>query len=198
MADSPKAVFTVRTDAEWEAINSPIRVEMIVFMIVAGTCSIRELAALMNRPADGLYHHVRKLVKARIVEEVGVRRVGTQKETLYRTAAADVSIDRNISNRRTRERTIRLFRTIMKHALRTIEASLGSGETVLEGPNQNLRFNWLASWLDETQLAKVRAHQDAISRILHDGLQRRDGQLVAVLTYMVPIQRSRGSESVSH
>jgi hypothetical protein len=197
MAESQEAVFTVRTDAEWEAISSPIRVEMLVFMIVAGTCSIRELAALMNRPADGLYHHIRKLVKARIISEVGVRRVGTQKEMLYRTAAADISIDRNISNRRTRQRTIRLFRTIMKHALRTVEASLNSGETVLEGPRQNLRFNWLASWLDDAQLAKVHAHQDAISKILHEGLQRRDGQLVAVLTYMVPIQRTRGSEKGS-
>ncbi len=197
MAESRQRVLMVRTDAEWEAISSPIRVEMLVFLIVAGTCSIRELASLMNRPADGLYHHLRKLVKARIVKEVGVRRVGTQKEALYRAAADDIAVDRNIGSRRTRQRTIRLFRTIMKHALRTIEAALESGDVVLEGARQNLRFNWLASWLDAQQLAQVREHQDAINRILQEGLEHREGQLIAVLTYMVPIQRSRGSENGS-
>lgn len=196
MAAAPhRRLFVVRSAAEWAAINSPVRMEMVVFLIAAGTCAIRELALLMNRPADGLYHHMRKLVRAGLVVEVDTRRVGKQSEMLYRAAADDVVVDRNLQSRATRDRTRKLFRTIMQHAQRTIEVAIASGAAVLEGRRRNVSFNWLASWLDETQLARVRAHHDAIHAILLEGVRRREGQLMAVLTYMAPIHRPREAKT---
>ena len=190
-------IYTIRTAAEWDAINSPVRLEMVVFLIVAGTCAIRELAALIDRPADGLYHHLRKLVRAGLVEEVGTRPVGKRTEKLYRTVARDIAVDRDLMTKRTRDRTVRLFRTILQHAQRTIVAAIESGAVVFDGPRANLKFNWLAAWLDDAQMAEIVRHQEAIRQILMDGLQHRHGQLVAVLTYMAPIQRTRGSKPLT-
>jgi predicted transcriptional regulator len=191
-------LLTIRSDAEWSAINSPVRVEMLVFMLTAGPCAIRDLSSLMNRPADGLYHHMRKLVSSGIVREVGIRSVGTQTETIYQTAAKDVTIDRNISRKRTRDRSIRLFRTMMQHALRVVEAAIETQRAVLEGAQQNFRLNWQVSWLDDRQLAEVKEHQEAITCILQKGMQQKQGQLVAHLTYMVPVVRTREARSPHH
>lgn len=195
MTASLPELFTVRSDAEWSAINSSVRVEMLVFMLTVGPCSIRELASLMNRPADGLYHHMRKLVSAGIVRDVDVRSVGTQTETIYQTVAKDITIERNIGRKRTRDRSIRLFRTMMQHALRVVEAAIETQRAVLEGSKQNFRLNWQVSWLDDRQLAEIKQHQAAISGILQQGMQQRQGQLIAHLTYMVPVVRTREAPS---
>jgi DNA-binding transcriptional ArsR family regulator len=195
MAVSQQALFTVKSDAEWSAMNSPVRVEMVVFLLMAGPCAIRELSSLMNRPADGLYHHMRKLVGAGIVAEVGTRKVGTQTEAIYQTVGKDITIDRNLGRKRTRERSLRLFRTILQHALRTVEAAIESGAAIVEGPQQNFRLNWLVAWLDEQQLAEIAQHQLAINRILQNGMRQRRGQLFAHLSYLSPVVRTRGDSS---
>jgi DNA-binding transcriptional ArsR family regulator len=51
------------------ALASPLRMELIGALRTHGPASIRELAAQLDRPADGLYHHVRTLLKAGIVVE---------------------------------------------------------------------------------------------------------------------------------
>jgi len=191
-----KKLFTVRSDAEWRAVNSPVRVEMLVFMLMAGPCAIRELSSWLQRPADGLYHHLRQLLKAGLVTDVGSRKVGTQTETLYQTVAEEITIDRDLSRARTRERSLRLFQTMLKHAWRTVEAAVGSGSAVLEGSKQNFRFNWRISWLDHRQLAEIRRHQEVIDRILQEGMQKRQGQLIAHLTYLSPVVRTRGARSL--
>lgn len=195
MAEMQQELFTVKSDAEWNAINSPVRVEMLVFLLMAGPCSIRELSSLMDRPADGLYHHMRKLVGAGIVVESGTRKAGTQTESVYQTVGKEITIDRNIARKRTRDRSLRLFRTLLQHARRTVEAAVESGAAVLEGPQQNFRLNWRVSWLGERQLAEIRQLQAAIDRILQHGMQERQGQLMAHLTYLSPVIRTRGAGS---
>jgi DNA-binding transcriptional ArsR family regulator len=189
-------LFTVKSDAEWDAMNSPVRVEMLVFLLTTGPCAIRELSSLMNRPADGLYHHLRQLVGAGIVEEIGTRKVGTQTEAIYRTVGKEITIDRSIGRKRTRDRSLRLFRTMLQHARRTVEAAIESGAALLEGPQQNFRLNWRISWLDDRRLAEIKQHQAAIDRILEEGMQVRQGQLMAHLTYLAPVVRTRGARSL--
>jgi predicted transcriptional regulator len=188
-------LFTVRSDAEWSAINSPVRVEMLVFMLTTGPCAIRELASLMDRPADGLYHHMRKLVGAGIVTEVGTRKAGTQIEAIYQSVGKDITIDGNIGRKRTRERSLRLLRTLLQHAWKTVEAAFEARAAVLEGEQQNFRLNWRISWLDDRQLAEVKQHQAAIERILQQGMRQRHGRLFAHLTYLSPVVRTRGARS---
>ncbi len=194
MGTSKRQQFTISRDEEWDAINSAIRLEMLVLIVTIGPCSIRELAEQLDRAADGLYHHMRILVASGLVVEVDRRKVGKQTEVIYDAIARDITIDRDIAHRKTRERISRLFRTMIQHAQRMMEAALHDPQTMLEGENQNVKLSWTASWLDDRQLARVRAHQDAINEILQAGLKQRKGRLFAVLTYLAPIIRTRGSE----
>jgi predicted transcriptional regulator len=58
---------TVRSGGDADrvgALTSPVRIEMIGILQTHGPSSIRELAVRLGRPADGLYHHVRTLLRA--------------------------------------------------------------------------------------------------------------------------------------
>ena len=197
MATAQQDVLTVKRETEWEAINSAVRLEMLVFVQTIGPCSIRDLAELMDRPADGLYHHLRKLVRAGLIVEVETRKAGKQTESVYNAVAKDVTIDRNLRNKRTTERVARLFRTILQHAQRTMENALRSGEASLEEDSRNVRLKWGAAWLDDEQLARLQQHQLAINDILQEGAKVRKGRLYAVLTYLAPVVRNRRSRKPS-
>jgi predicted transcriptional regulator len=197
MATAQQDAFAVKRETEWEAITSAVRLEMLLFVQTIGPCSIRQLAELMDRPADGLYHHMRKLVRAGLIVEVERRKVGKQTEVVYDASAKDVTIDCNLRSKRTTERIARLFRTILLHAQRTVEAALRSGEASVEGDLQNVRLKWGAAWLDDEQLAELQQHQLAINDILQEGAKERKGRLYAVLTYLAPVVRNRGSRNPS-
>ena len=80
---SRQSALVVNSDVHWEAITSPTRFEILEQMRSAAPCSVSELARQMDRPADGLYHHLRKLVDAGLVSEVGQRPVGKQVEAIF-------------------------------------------------------------------------------------------------------------------
>jgi predicted transcriptional regulator len=46
------------------ALASPIRQDILDALTAIGPCSVSELAAAIGRPADGLYYHIRHLLKA--------------------------------------------------------------------------------------------------------------------------------------
>lgn len=187
MSGTEETTFTIRTEVEWRAINSAVRLEMLVFVIMAGPCGIRELAELMDRAADGLYHHLRQLLSAGLVREAGTRKVGTQVETLYEAVARDITVDKNLRQPRVRERLVSLFRTILQQAQRTVEAAINEQTAVLEGDGANFHLKWQASWLDDRQLKKLMRLQKEIVEIMHAGRKRRKGRQYAVLTYLSPV-----------
>src|SRR5580704_8847173 len=73
------------------ALASPLRLELIGALGTHGPASIRELAAQLDRPADGLYHHVRTLLKAGILVERGQRKVGRRTEAVYELTAERIA-----------------------------------------------------------------------------------------------------------
>lgn len=190
--------FTIKRDREWDAITSAVRIEIVLGLVSIGPCSIRELAELLERPADGLYHHLRKLEAAGLVVGVDTRVSGTRTEQVYDLAAPNVTIDTDISRKRTRERVARLFKSILQHAQRAMLAALESDRAVLEEEGRTISLKWAASWLDDERLARVREHQDAVNTILLEGLRERTGELFSVLTYLAPVVRTRGPERSSH
>src|SRR4051812_42911292 len=73
--------------ARLAALTSPVRIELIGAVQTHGPASIRELAARLGRPADGLYHHVRTLVRAGVLAETERRKVGRREEAVYALTA---------------------------------------------------------------------------------------------------------------
>ena len=77
--------------ARLRALTSPLRIELIGAIQEAESCSVRELAARIGRPADGLYHHVRLLLEAGVIVEVEARKVGRRTEAVYALKAERIA-----------------------------------------------------------------------------------------------------------
>src|SRR3954467_15721721 len=52
------------------ALSSPIRQDILDAVTAIGPCSVAELAAVIGKPADGLYYHIKRLVGVRLLEQV--------------------------------------------------------------------------------------------------------------------------------
>src|SRR5262249_31056625 len=84
-------VTCVKEPRRVSALASPLRIELVGVLQTHGPSSIRELAVHLARPADGLYHHVRILMKAGMVVEKSRRKSGRRMEAVYALTARRVA-----------------------------------------------------------------------------------------------------------
>ena len=192
---SPRRQTSVRVTSrlQWAAIDSAVRIELWEALRSNGPCSVRELAQLMDRPADGLYQHLRKLERAGLIVETEQRPAGTQREAVYDVTGNDLDFDFDQSTGRNVTRLTRLFATTIRCAGRSIEAALASSQVNISKSRNDFTVRWDVSWLNESDLAAIREHQRAMLDILERGRTRREGRLFAVMTYLVPQLRGRTS-----
>lgn len=163
---------------------SPVRLEMIELMRVAGPCSIRDLADEMDRPADSLYHHLRLLLKAGLFSEVGSRKSGRRNEAVY-----DPETGRNAP------RMARVMGSVARASQRNLVNALKEGGMSLEGDKRDLWMNFEAAWLDDKRLAQLNKHIAAISELLSaaraSGLSKAKGaRLRSITLFSCPVVRS--------
>ena len=64
----------VRSPEAWRVLISPVRAEIAEALRLLGPCSMAELAAAIDRPADSLYQHLELLQKAGFVVQAGFRK----------------------------------------------------------------------------------------------------------------------------
>ncbi len=196
VAPSPRQdVLSVTSDKHWNAVTSPTRFEILEQMRSAAPCSVAGLARQMDRPADGLYHHLRKLLGAGLIREVGQRPVGKQVETVY-----DLSYERMLyeidpaSGRNVKQMT-RLSGALMRLCGRVVEAGLSDSGMIGTGPAQNTWSRLDTTWLTDVALAEVNEHLAAIRRLMIEGNRRREGMLITMGVFGGPALRPRRADA---
>lgn len=121
------------------ALSSVVRQELVdTLAALGGEASVGLLADQLGRPADGLYYHLRLLVRRGLVEEVGAP---DQKEQRYRLAGREsgplrlayrTGKDGNLA-------ALRAFaRSLLQVAGQDFERALEATDTVLDGPRREL------------------------------------------------------------
>src|SRR5262245_47733719 len=78
------------------ALASPVRQEIIDTLEALGGATIAELAGALGRPADGLYYHVRRLVRAGLLVGAGSPEVYRTPRTLRLDYRRDVPAIRRV------------------------------------------------------------------------------------------------------
>src|SRR5262245_35684610 len=81
-AAAPKSAPSTISPTQLRLLASPVRQEIVDVLESAGARSVAELGALLGRPADALYHHLRRLVAVGLVE-VERRQVGRHAFAVY-------------------------------------------------------------------------------------------------------------------
>src|SRR5438105_9118201 len=178
---------TIRHLAQMAVLASPVRQELLDVLARMGTTSLAELGALLGRPADGLYYHVRLLQRAGLVEPAGTRRRGGRSEALVRATASQFMI-RYASRPPAEMRAVSaIVATMLRLGSRDFRRALGDPTTRVEGPERDLWALRTTGWLLPAQVRRI----NRLIRELSAAASRFEpkGRLYAVTVLLAPLLR---------
>jgi hypothetical protein len=180
------------------ALTSPLRIELIGAIKEAKTCSIRELAERMGRPADGLYHHVRLLLGAGVLVEVETRKVGRRSESVYALASPRVAGKHDPDSPESRRAAAKAASAALRLAEREFAAALESGEKGCAEGAARILAKRQTAWLTDAAIAELHGLLARVEALLSEGASERRGRPYSFTTILTPlIRRSSGDERSS-
>lgn len=189
------SLLVVRTQAQWRAILSAVRLELVDAFRRLGPCSIADIAVALDRPADGLYHHLRLLLRAGLLIEAGSRRTHRQNEKLYALAADDLTFDLQLDTRQPYRHFSRLVSLMGATGGRHFSAAARAGVLHDERGTKNWFVRNDLAWLTPNDVRQIRNHIDGILELLDKGRENRTGQLYNLCLIGNPVARSRRAKS---
>jgi DNA-binding transcriptional ArsR family regulator len=152
---------TITKPNQVKALIAPMRQEIVDALETGGPCSVSELAAMLQRPADGLYHHLRVLSRVGLVREVSRSRQGRHVFVVY-----DVAKRPLVMSYRTPVRAGDVGQVVaasQRLSLRDFRRALAAGLGPVHGENRVVWAARVRGWLTPAQ---VRELNELLSRAL--------------------------------
>ncbi len=188
----------------WRLMLAPARMEIIEAMRCIAPCSIAELAEMLDRPADGLYQHIRALQGAGIIVSAGYLKRGKHVEAVldlsaddYRIAFADATGDAE------RAAIVETAGTFCRALTRCTMKAADAKAIKLAAGERNLMIEYDLTWLDDGEFAELRRLVTAVHRLCEKGRQKRGSgegaaalaSLYSVLCMAMPVVRTRHAKA---
>lgn len=191
------AIHHITTPKAWAVYIAPARLELVETMRMLAPCSIAEIAAAIDRPADTLYRHIEKLRKIGVVTEAGVRRAGRRFEQVFDLAGDDFRPQfRDTSPRTTNKMFGDATKSIAKILLRTTRDATAAEQIVFEPAKRNAFAKFEHAWLTQTEVDQLGELFLAIKRFMDARKSRREGRLYLAAFAAVPVHRKRHARVV--
>jgi len=186
------AIHLITTPKAWAVYIAPARLELVETMRLIAPCSIAELAASIDRPADTLYRHIEKLRKIGVVTDAGVRRAGRRFEQVHDLAGDDFRPQfRDTSPRTTNKMFGDATKSIAKILLRTTRDATAAEQIVFEPSKRNAFAKFEHAWLSQAEVEQLGEMFLAIKRFMDARKARREGRLYLAAFAAVPVHRKR-------
>mgnify|MGYP001443228693 CR=1 FL=1 len=182
--------FPLRETRQIRALRSPARQEIVDGLQALGPCSIADLGASLGRAPDSLYYHVRALERVGLIVESGARRSGARTELLYATPGRLV-LDYEPRTAAERRALVQLTRSVLRIAERDLNRAIDEGRAkYAQSVDRNAWCARVKGWLSARELAALRKHLEAASRILVRGRKRPDAELHSLAFALAPLAPS--------
>lgn len=181
------------------ALASPARQEIVDAIEAGGPCSVAEVAAVLGRAQDGLYYHVRELVRVGLLVEVERRRTARRDESVYDLVGRPLELRYAPGRTRSTAEIVRVIGAMVRLAHRSFGAALRGGEVVAHGPGRNIWAARSRAWLTPADLREINEHMRAVREIARRG--RREGAALHSVTFVLtpeqPTVRRRDNDKES-
>jgi hypothetical protein len=178
----------IQRPAEIRILTSPVRQEIVdTLEALGGNAPVAAIAAALGRPSDGLYYHLRILVKGGLLEELPDTGDGRR----YRTRArgSERLRLRYEPGRTPNARAVtRVIGGMLRTTRRDFEAALADPEVVTEGPQRALRASRVKGWVSPSDLAELNRLQARAIALLRRNRKPRDGQLMSLTWVLAPVR----------
>ncbi len=168
------------------ALASPARQEIVdTVEALGGAATIAEVAEQLGRPADGLYYHVRRLVRAGLLVADGGTGVARYRTPPLR--GGSLMLDYQAGDRRNAAAVERVVGGMLRIAKRDFDAALATPGVVTRGPRRALWAARCKSWVSPATLAEVNVLLKRLTSRLRRPRRRGDVELVSFCFVLAPI-----------
>ncbi len=175
--DDPKKIAVLAT---------PVRVELATaIQALGGKATVAELAAQLGRPADGLYYHLRALVKGGLLKE----RAGANGRSFQLEVPAGQSLSLRYKPGATpnAKAVARVASSMSRLAQRDFLRALGQANTVVTGPSRELWAARLTGWVNPAELTDVTGLLQRLANLLLGTRPTRGGKRIALHWMLAPL-----------
>jgi DNA-binding transcriptional ArsR family regulator len=183
-----------------EALSSPLRQEIVDALGQHGPTTIHALGELLGRAPDGLYYHVRQLVALGLLREAGAVPSGGREAMRYDLAGRPMRIVHRAGDAQQIGAVKRSIAALLRVGGRDARKALDAGIVRVDPSSPEFLGMRARTWLDETELARVRGLLQELARIVGEAKNKRRGRsysLTFLLTPLVPprqkVQRNEES-----
>lgn len=190
---APPKTHWIRDPEQIAAMSSPLRMAILDRLEALGPCSVAELAESLERPADALYYHVRKLLDVGLLEEAGTRATSRRDEVIYGFPHRRWHIAYELDDPDNVAAVNDATASILRRAARDFEGGLTHPGAKVQGPERNLWSLRLEARLGREDLRELNRHLRAIVEILRKPRPARGrGTLFALSWILAPLRGPAG------
>ena len=183
--------YVIRDDKQMTSLRAASRQETLDALASMGPVSVPELAAVLGRPPDSLYYHIRILQKVGLVQDAGVRECEGRKERLVRAVAPDLRLSYVPGSGGNAEEVTAIVDSMLRLTSRDFEDAFQNENTVVEGPDRELWAARTIGWLTKDQLVEMNRRITQLLQMMITSPPRSGEQLFALSVVMTPLQRSK-------
>ena len=187
---TPRRRYIIRRPAQIRALTSPVRQEIVDTVQALRRCSVADIARQLGRPVDGLYYHVRTLLRADLLRTDGTRPGTKRPEALYCTASPrhNMQLHYDPEDRRNVREVCRAVGGMLRVTERDFAAAFRPGLAVCSGPARNLRAARGKVWLSRDDLREVNTLLEQLTEILERPARPGSDRLHACTYVLAPVE----------
>jgi len=169
---------TIDSPEQIRTLCSPMRHEIHQVVLSQGEASVREIAEQMGRKPASLYRHIDQLVEVGLLIEMGTKSTARRDAKVYSTK---LEFMRYSPRKPEMSKALGEFtRSSLKDTGLKITKSIESGTAILPVPLRDTYIGSPAGWLDESELAQLNEHIDAIIELMADKPRKPDAKRMAI------------------
>lgn len=163
-----------------KALASPARIEVVEVMQIRGPATVAEISAQLGRAPDSLYHHLKQLEKAGIVERQGTKKSGGRSGAVYALCDRQVGAESNDEST-TDERAAMadLGGAILRLTERDMRSALTDDwtpSTEFEGMAEFPFVQRTKAWLSPDEAKQLTAKVEELLNFMREHAVRKEGE----------------------
>jgi DNA-binding transcriptional ArsR family regulator len=178
-------VHVIREKKELAALVSGARQEIIDVISQMKAPSVAELAAVLGRPADAIYYHLRILQRAGLVVHAGNRNRGKRQEQLFRGVSPDLRLEYRVGKGGNAREITAIIRSMLRLGARDFGQAFQRGDAEVSGPGRELWALRTTGWLTPGGVVKVNGSIRSLARGVEK--RRKKGRLYGITVLLTPL-----------
>ncbi len=183
-----KRTFVVSKPNQLRELTSPVKqVILDALSASAEPCTMRELAAEINRPADSLYYHVKSLLKSGLLLDAGTRTENGKAVALYTSAGQRFRVKYDFGIPRFKQIIRSIYGAAARLATRNFERGLDLDNVRFESKTRNLYLTRMEGWLSRQHLEEINRRIEEINTIMVDNAQPSAGERCSIFIALAPL-----------